>query len=177
VTLWSIFLLEKLVVAQVVKEYPTFYWIRKSVKFFSVTRHWVLYWGSSYHHISFEIHFNIILPFTPSPPRWCKLEICSLCSFLQSPGSAYITCGSCSWQSDQTVCGAARLAHVWGLKLVGGGCGVRAQVPAGATPTSVFSSLPHRCCLFGISVSLMIHRQLSNSIASTTCFSFASLLF
>jgi hypothetical protein len=70
-------LLEKLIVAQLVKMFPEFYGTRNFITAFTVTSHGafpVRDASSPRRHTLFNFHFNIILPYKPMSPK-CSLQV------------------------------------------------------------------------------------------------------
>jgi len=56
-TQWSGVLLEKLIVTQLVKKFPTFHEDRKFLTVFTRNRHWSAYWVRCIHSTTFQPHF------------------------------------------------------------------------------------------------------------------------
>jgi hypothetical protein len=74
-TIWGRVLLEKQIITQAVKEFPTFYGTRKFSTVFTRVRHWSLSWSrliqfSSCHSYFPKIHSNIIFRPTPKSSQW-----------------------------------------------------------------------------------------------------------
>jgi hypothetical protein len=82
-------LLEKLIVAQLVKKFPAFYKTRKLITMLTRTRDLAISWARWIQSSStlFKIHFNIVLQFVPRYPKWClffRFPPKTFCEFLIS---------------------------------------------------------------------------------------------